>query len=82
VDFVQSIHLRNKTKQNEILIKPKDVLPKMFHKIPWNIIKIPDEIYPTFVHSLWHHCDLSQVVYDGIDESKTTFSKYLTNFPS
>jgi hypothetical protein len=31
-------------KQN--ILKPKDALQKIFHKIPWNIIKAPDEICP------------------------------------
>jgi hypothetical protein len=31
-------------KQNEISLKPKDFLRKIFHKIPWNFIKLSDTV--------------------------------------
>jgi len=57
-------------KQNEILLRLKDVLHNIFCKILWNSFKVLENICATFIHFSSHGWKLMKA------------NKYLTNFPS
>ncbi len=64
------ISVINKTKWDEISLKPKVYDCENLHRIPWTFIKVMDEICKTFGHFSEHEWKL------------TKWSWYLTVFPS
>jgi hypothetical protein len=57
VNVVQSKRFHSFTERNEISLKLKDVLQKIFSKIWWNFIQVPDKIF--LILSIFHGTDES-----------------------